>query len=75
MTEKDYNYCRGRNCGDREAEIITIYTKYRYVTDSEPDIEKIRPFLLTLPDNRFWSIGDCLGKAWSAGKKIKEERK
>jgi flavin reductase (DIM6/NTAB) family NADH-FMN oxidoreductase RutF len=57
------------------AEIINIYTEDKYLTDGKPDIKKINPFLLTMPDNRFWSIGDCLGNAWSAGKKIKEEKK
>jgi flavin reductase (DIM6/NTAB) family NADH-FMN oxidoreductase RutF len=57
------------------AEIINIYTEDKYLTDGKPDIKKINPFLLTMPDNRYWSIGDCLGNAWSAGKKIKEEKK
>ena len=55
------------------AEIINIFTEDKYLTDGKPDIKKINPFLLTMPDNRFWSIGDCLGYAWNAGKKIKEE--
>ncbi|MBM4341662.1 MAG: flavin reductase family protein [Deltaproteobacteria bacterium] len=54
------------------AEIINIYTEDRYLTDGKPDIEKIKPFLLTMPDNRFWPIGNCLGNAWNAGKKIKK---
>lgn len=57
------------------AEIINIYIEEKYLTDGEPDIKKINPFLLTMPDNRFWSIGECLGNAWNAGKKIKEEKK
>jgi flavin reductase (DIM6/NTAB) family NADH-FMN oxidoreductase RutF len=57
------------------AEIINIYTEDKYLTDGKPDIKKIKPFLLTMPDNRFWSIGDCLGNAWNAGKRIMETKK
>jgi len=57
------------------AEIINIYTEETYLTDGKPDIEKMKPFLLTMPDNRFWSIGECLGHAWHEGKKIKETGK
>jgi hypothetical protein len=34
-------------------------------------MEKIRSFTLTMPDNRYWEVGRCAGKAWNAGKKIK----
>lgn len=53
-------------------EIINIYTEDRFLTDGMPDIKKINPFLLTMPDNNYWSIGENVGKAWNAGKKIKK---
>ena len=53
------------------AEIINIYTEERFLTDGDPDIKKINPFLLTMPDNNFWSIGENVGKAWNSGKKIR----
>jgi hypothetical protein len=52
------------------AEIVNIYTEEKFLTDGRPDMEKIRPFLLTMPDNRFWSLGQCVGRAWDAGKKM-----
>lgn len=52
------------------AEIIDIYSEDRFLTEGKPDIKKINPFLLTMPDNRFWSIGECVGKAWNAGKTV-----
>lgn len=55
------------------AEIMNIYTEEKYLTDGKPDIKKMNPFLLTMPDNRFWSVGEYLGKAWSEGRKMKEE--
>lgn len=56
------------------AEIVNIFTEERYIIDGMLDIKRMNPFLLTMPDNRFWSIGEYLGDAWSAGNKIKKER-
>jgi len=55
------------------AEMINIYTEDKFLTDVHPDMKKINPFLLTMPDNNFWSIGENVGKAWSAGKKLRKE--
>jgi flavin reductase (DIM6/NTAB) family NADH-FMN oxidoreductase RutF len=49
-------------------EIVEAYCEAGCLTDDLPDIEKIRPFTLTLPDNRYWQTGGCLGQAWSIGK-------
>lgn len=49
------------------AEIVNIFSEERFLTDGKPDVKKVNPFLLTMPDNRFWSVGDCVGKAWNAG--------
>ena len=52
-------------------EIVNAYSEEQYLTDGKPDIKKINPFVLTMPDNRFWSIGDCVGYAWKDGKVLK----
>lgn len=52
------------------AEIINIYANENCLTDGIPDIKKINPFLLTMPDNRFWSVGEGVGKAWHDGREI-----
>jgi flavin reductase (DIM6/NTAB) family NADH-FMN oxidoreductase RutF len=57
------------------AEIITIYSDESVMTDNKPDITKIKPFVLTMPDNRFWAIGDFIGKAWHEGKGFLKPRK
>lgn len=54
-------------------EMITIYSEEKYLTDEKPDYEKIKPFMLTMPDNTYWALGSPIGKAWDAGKKMKEE--
>jgi flavin reductase (DIM6/NTAB) family NADH-FMN oxidoreductase RutF len=55
--------------------IINIYSEEQFITDGKPDITKIRPFLLTMPDNKFWSIGECVGKAWSDGVAMRNRMK
>ena len=52
-------------------EIVGVYTEERYLTDGKPDIQKMKPFTLTMPDNGYWSMGELLGKAWSIGKDFK----
>jgi flavin reductase (DIM6/NTAB) family NADH-FMN oxidoreductase RutF len=54
-------------------EIIASFIEERYLTDGVPDIQKINPLLLTMPDNRYWTIGDWAGDAWSIGKKLKRK--
>jgi flavin reductase (DIM6/NTAB) family NADH-FMN oxidoreductase RutF len=55
------------------AEIVSAYSEDRFLTDGRPDIQKIKPFTLTMPDNRYWSIGDNLGKAWSIGRDLRDK--
>ena len=52
-------------------EIVGVYTEERYLTDGKPDIQKMKPFTLTMPDNGYWSMGELLGTAWSIGKDFK----
>jgi len=51
-------------------EIVATYTEEQYLTDGKPDIKKINPATLTMPDNNYWSIGENIGKAWNMGKEI-----
>ena len=52
-------------------EIIASYTEEKYLTKGKPDIKKINPLLLTMPDNRYWTVGDYASDAWSIGKTLK----
>ena len=56
------------------AEIVNIYTEERFMTDKQLDMKKINPFLLTMPDNTYWSLGERIGKAWNAGKKLMQQQ-
>lgn len=53
-------------------EIIETYTEERYLTDDKPDIKKINPFTLTMPDNHYWKVGENTGRAWHIGKKFRK---
>jgi flavin reductase (DIM6/NTAB) family NADH-FMN oxidoreductase RutF len=55
-------------------EIVGAYTEDRYLTDGKPDIKKMNPFTLTMTDNRYWSVGEALGKAWSIGQDFKQKK-
>ena len=49
-------------------EIVETYCNPECLADGKPDIARIKPFTLTMPDNRFWAVGAQIGKAWSDGR-------
>ncbi len=51
--------------------IVGAYADAACLTRGKLDVRKIDPFTLTMPDNNYWRVGECVGKAWSAGKKVK----
>jgi flavin reductase (DIM6/NTAB) family NADH-FMN oxidoreductase RutF len=52
-------------------EIVGAYADAGCLTDGNPDVKMLDPFVLTMPDNGYWRIGEQVGKAWSVGKKVK----
>ncbi len=49
-------------------EITGTWCEEKYLNDGVPDVTQIEPFILTMPDNRYWSLGKKVGDAWKAGK-------
>ncbi len=49
-------------------EIADAYADEACLTNGAPDIGKMAPFTLTMPDNVYWKIGGPAGKAWEAGR-------
>lgn len=54
-------------------EIAEAYADGKVVTDGKPDFPVIDPLFLTMPDNRYWTLGTHAGNAWSAGKRLVEQ--
>ena len=55
-------------------EIVAGWADGAILTNGRPDVEKYHPLLLTMPDNRYWTLGQVVGQAWSAGKTLKKEK-
>jgi flavin reductase (DIM6/NTAB) family NADH-FMN oxidoreductase RutF len=52
-------------------EIVTAYADPAGLTEGRPDMRKIDPLILTMPDNSYWRLGDYAGKAWGIGKNLR----
>lgn len=51
-------------------EIIGSYADEACLTDGSPDVKKMDPLLLTMPDNTYWAVGESVGKAWHDGRAL-----
>ncbi len=58
--------------GDRLfiGEVVAAYSEQRYVTDGVPDLAKMKPFVLAMPNHKYLGLGEAIGNAWEAGKKL-----
>lgn len=54
-------------------EISGVYADGRVITDGKPDFPEIDPLFLTMPDNRYWTLGKYAGDAWRAGKNLMDQ--
>ncbi|GAA0742298.1 flavin reductase family protein [Clostridium oceanicum] len=55
-------------------EIIESYCDEEFLTKGNPDIEKMKPAVFSMYENRYFGIGEYLGKGWSMGKEYKSEK-
>ncbi|HNX50465.1 MAG TPA: flavin reductase family protein [Thermoanaerobaculaceae bacterium] len=54
------------------ADVVGTWTEERFLhPDGKPDFETMRPFVLSMPDGRYYAIGDHIADAWSAGRGFK----
>ena len=52
-------------------EIVSVFCDDACLTDGLPDIEKIDPIIFAMGENRYFSLGDFIGKAWGIGNELK----
>jgi flavin reductase (DIM6/NTAB) family NADH-FMN oxidoreductase RutF len=53
-------------------EIVGAYCGEEFMRDGNPDVRKIDPLVLTMPDNSYWGVGEFVARAWSVGKELKK---
>ncbi len=53
-------------------ELIESWCEDGCLTDGKPDMSIINPFMLAMPENNFWALGEKVGDAWGAGKSLKK---
>jgi flavin reductase (DIM6/NTAB) family NADH-FMN oxidoreductase RutF len=54
-------------------EIMGAYADGNVIRDGRPDFQEIDPLFLTMPDNRYWTLGNHVGDAWSAGRNFRPQ--
>jgi len=55
-------------------EIWQSYSEESFLVEGLPDPRKMDLMAFSLHDNHYWRLGEKLGRAWSIGKELKEER-
>lgn len=66
--------CRVKNVVDLNvddffiAELVGTYCCEDCLTNGEVDMLKARPFVFTMPDKGYWSLGEKIGAGWESGK-------
>ena len=53
-------------------EIIASYADKKILTDGKPDLAKLNPLLLTMPNNYYWTVKEKVGKAWDIGRELQK---
>jgi flavin reductase (DIM6/NTAB) family NADH-FMN oxidoreductase RutF len=53
-------------------EVLNVYARESVLTDGKIDPVKLRPFVLTMPGNAYWALGEYLGPAWGIGKVLRK---
>lgn len=49
-------------------EIVTAYTEERYLTEGNPDLRKMNPMILVMPQKMYAGVGPDIAPAWKVGK-------
>ena len=53
-------------------EVVEAFCGTEFLANGAPILDKLLPYVLTMPDNRYWATGEALGRAWSVGRDFKK---
>ena len=58
-------------------EVVQAYADEKYLSNGAPDVEKIKPLVLSSSDNKvnYYEMGKLIGRAWNIGLNYKKEKK
>jgi flavin reductase (DIM6/NTAB) family NADH-FMN oxidoreductase RutF len=45
-------------------EIVAVYSDERYLTHNLPDMRKVSPLILSMPERKYFTLGPVLSRAW-----------
>jgi flavin reductase (DIM6/NTAB) family NADH-FMN oxidoreductase RutF len=51
-------------------EVVELYCRDELLVNGVPDVTRMKPFILTMPDDRYRAVGPDLGGAFSVGKAL-----
>jgi flavin reductase (DIM6/NTAB) family NADH-FMN oxidoreductase RutF len=51
-------------------EVLAVYSDERYLTEGVPDMKKVNPLILSMPERSYLALGRRVGSAWEAGRKL-----
>ena len=51
-------------------EVVAAYAEEGMLVKDAPDVKKMELFFLTMPDNKYWVLGDEVGDAYSVGENL-----
>lgn len=52
-------------------EVANVYATEGILSGGVVDVAKLRPFVLTMPGNTYWALGEPVGEAWQIGKALR----
>jgi len=51
-------------------EVVEAFSEERYLSQGAPDVKKMDLLVFTMPDNRYWRLGEVVGQAFKIGSNV-----
>jgi len=55
-------------------EAVEAFSDESYLNQGEPDVKKMDLLIFTMPDNKYWSLGDYIGQAFEIGNSMNDDK-